>query len=323
MDSLIRQFAAALVATALFPLAPAQAESYPNHAITLIVPGVAGGAADSMARRLAEHLGKRLNQTIIVEDVGGASGALAAQRVLRAAPDGYTLMFSTPSEMILSPLSNEHLKYKLTDFTPIGKIFETPMVIAARSDLNIRGVNHLVRLARVQSDLFTVGMTGATSFQALYVAALEQAAAIHFVEVPYQGGPAVLQDLLGGRVDLAVTTLATALPYAKSGQLTLLASLSDHRLALLPNLPSISESIALKAVSMSAWAGLAGPPNMPRWIVDRISDALHQVVDDEQFMAICASRGDELSTYMTPAAFGEFLSQEYLRYAHLTKGMKR
>jgi len=206
MDSLIRQFAAALVATALFPLAPAQAESYPNHAITLIVPGVAGGAADSMARRLAEHLGKRLNQTIIVEDVGGASGALAAQRVLRAAPDGYTLMFSTPSEMILSPLSNEHLKYKLTDFTPIGKIFETPMVIVARSDLNIRGVDHLVRLARVQSDLFTVGMTGATSFQALYVAALEQAAAIHFVEVPYQGGPAVLQDLLGGRVDLAVTT---------------------------------------------------------------------------------------------------------------------
>jgi tripartite-type tricarboxylate transporter receptor subunit TctC len=324
MESLVRHFAAALVAAStLILLAPARAAPYPDHAITLIVPGIAGGAADSMARRVAEQLGKRLNQSIIVEDVGGASGAIAAQRLLRAAPDGYTLMFSTPSEMILSPLSNPDLKYKLTDFTPIGKIFETSMVIVARSELNIRGVDHLVRLARLRPDFLTVGMSGANSFQSLLVAALEQAASIRFVEIPYQGGPALLQDLLGGRIDLAVTTLETALPFAKSGQLTLLASLSDHRLDLLPDLPSISESTTLKSVSMSAWVGLAGPPHMPGWIVDRISDALHQVVADKQFMASAAARGDELSTYMTPAAFGAFLSEEYSRYADLMKRMRR
>ena len=323
MESLIRRFAAALVGSTLILLAPAQAAPYPDHPITLIVPGIAGGAADSMARRVAEQLGKHLNQSIIVEDVGGASGAIAAQRLLRAAPDGYTLMFSTPSEIILSPLSNPDLKYKLTDFTPIGKIFETSMVIVARSELNIRGVDHLVRLARIRPDFFTVGMSGANSFQSLLVVALEQAASIRLVEIPYQGGPALLQDLLGGRIDLAVTTLETALPFAKSGQLTLLASLSAQRLELLPNLPSISESVALKSVSMSAWVGLTGPAHMPSSIVDRISDALHQVVEDKQFMASSAARGDELSTYMTPTAFGEFLSQEYSRYADLMKRMKR
>jgi tripartite-type tricarboxylate transporter receptor subunit TctC len=232
-------------------------------------------------------------------------------------------MFSTPSEMILSPLSNPHLAYKLTDFTPIGKIFETSMVIVARSELHIRSVDHLVRLAKAQPDGFTVGMTGANSFQSLFVAALEQAASIRLAEIPYQGGPALLQDLLGGRIDLAVITLETALPFANSGQLTLLASLSNHRLDFLPDLPSISESTALKLVSMPAWVGLAGPPHMPGWIVDRISDALHQVVEDKQFMASSAARGDELSTYMTPADFGAFLSQEYSRYGDLMKRMKR
>jgi tripartite-type tricarboxylate transporter receptor subunit TctC len=323
MESIVRRLAAASLACVLFPLAPALAAPYPEHAITLIVPGVAGGAADSMARRVAERLSKRLNQSILVEDVGGGSGALAGLRVLRSAPDGYTLMFSTPSEMILSPLSSDHPKYTLTDFTPIGKISETPMVIVARSELNIRGVDHLLRLAKIQPGLFTVGITGATSVQAFSVASLERAASIHFVEIPYQGGTALLQDLLGGRLDLAVTTLATVLPYARSGQVTLLASLSDHRPDLLPNLPSVTEHSALRSVSMSAWAGLAGPPHMPRSIVDRLSHVLHEVVEDEQFMAICMTTGDELSPYMTPDAFEEFLAQEYTRYAGLTKRMKR
>lgn len=317
------RFAAAVLFFLVRSLAFAQAAPYPDHAITLVVPGAAGGAADSMARRLAEELSRRLSQPVVVEDVGGASGALAARRVLHAAPDGYTLMFSTTSEMIVSPLSNEHVKYKPHDFTPIGKIGTTPMVIAARPELNIRDIEHLVRLAKARPDAITIGITGATSSQALSVIALERAASIDLLEVPYLGGGAVLQDLLGGRIDLALITLASALPYAKTRQISLLASLSAHRVNRVPALPSVSEYPLFKGVSMSTWAGLAGPPGIPTSIVDRLSSALHDISEDQRFIDVCAASGEEPSAYMTPSEFGVFLTKEYARYAELATGLKK
>jgi tripartite-type tricarboxylate transporter receptor subunit TctC len=301
----------------------AQAAPYPDHAITLVVPGVAGGAADSMARRLADELSRRLHEPIIVENIGGASGVLAARRVLHAPPDGYTLIFSTPSEMILSPLSNEQIKYKPSDFTPIGKIATTPMVIVARPGLNIRDIEHLVRLAKDRPGALTIGITGATSAQALSVIALERAAAIDLLQIPYLGGTAVLQDLLGGRIDLALVTLAGALPYVKTGQISLVASLSSHRTKLVPAIPSVSESRHFEGVSMSTWAGLSGPPGLPAPVVRRLSDALHEISEDEQFTAVCAARGDELSAFMSPSEFGVFLRDEYERYADLATSLKR
>jgi tripartite-type tricarboxylate transporter receptor subunit TctC len=319
----LRRLASAMPLFLVWSLALAQASSYPDHAITLIVPGMTGGAADSMARRLADELSRRLEQPIIVEDVGGASGALAARRVLHAPPDGYTLIFSTPSEMILAPLTNEHVKYRPHDFTPIGKIATTPMVIVARPELKIRDIEHLVRLAKARPGTLTIGITGANSAQALSVTALERAASIDLLKIPYVGGTAVLQDLLGGRIDLALITLAGALPYSTTGQISLLASLSTHRSNLVPTLPSVGESQLFKGVSMSTWAGLSGPASMPMSIVRRLSDALHEISEDEQFMAVCAARGDELSAYMTPSEFETFLTKEYDRYADLASNPKR
>jgi tripartite-type tricarboxylate transporter receptor subunit TctC len=296
--------------------------AYPDRPITLVVPNAAGGAADSLARGMAEELTKRLGQTVIVENMGGASGALGAQRVLRSPADGYTLLFGTTSDMVVTPIANRAAGYSVRDFTPIAKVGVTPMTILARPGLGVANLDQMVALARHKPNGLSVGTTGSASLQAFATVALQRAAGIDLLGVPYKGGAPLLNDLLGGQLDLGVITLPAALAQVRSGKLTMLGVLSDKRHPSAPDMPTVNESQSVKGVVVEIWAALAGPPNMPANVVERISRAVQAVLTDKEFTERRAKLGDVAVPYQTPAEFGRFLQAEDERYRALATSLK-
>jgi tripartite-type tricarboxylate transporter receptor subunit TctC len=296
--------------------------NYPDKPITLVVANAAGGAADSLARGMAEELTKRLGQTVIVENVGGASGALGAQRVLRSSPDGYTLLFGTTSDMVVTPIANRAAGYSVRDFTPIAKVGVTPMTILARPGLGVANMDQMVALARQKPNGLSVGTTGSASLQAFATVALQRAAGIDLLGVPYKGGAPLLNDLLGGQLDLGVITLPAALAQVRSGKVTMLGVLSDKRHASAPDLPTVNESQSVKGVVVEIWAALAGPANLPTAVTERLSRAVQAVLTDKEFTDRRAKMGDMAVPYQTPAEFAQFLKAEDERYRALATGLK-
>lgn len=311
----------ATLASTLPALATAQAP-YPDRPITLVVPNAAGGAADNLARSVADELGKRLKQSVVVENLGGASGAIAAQKVLRAAPDGYTLLFGTTSDMVVTPIANRAAGYAAKDFTPIGKVGTTPMTLVARPNLGVSTADQMAALAKQKPNGLSIGTTGNASLQAFAAVALQRAAGIDLLGVPYKGGAPMATDLLAGQIDLGVLTLPAAITHVRAGKLVMLGVLSQQRPAAAPEMPTINESRSFKGVAVEIWAALAGPPALPAPVVDRLSRALQDLLNDRDFNERRAKLGDTAVPYAPPAEFGRFLLAEDERYRSLATDLK-
>jgi tripartite-type tricarboxylate transporter receptor subunit TctC len=318
-----RTWALAAAAALVGWTVPAAAQgSYPTRPITFVVPNAAGGAADNLARSIGEEMSRRLGQPIVVENLGGASGALAAQKVLRATADGYTLLFGTTSDMVVTPIANKVAGYTARDFTPIGKVGVTPMTLVARPTLGVSTADQLAALARQKSNGLSVGTTGNASLQAFAAVALQRAGGVDLLGVPYKGGAPLTNDLLAGQIDLGVMTLPAALPHVRAGKLTMMGVLSAQRAPAAPEQPSINESQAFKGVSVEIWAALAGPPGLPAPVLERLSRALQEVLSDKDYNERRAKQGDMPVPYATPAEFGRFLAAEDERYRALATGLK-
>jgi tripartite-type tricarboxylate transporter receptor subunit TctC len=314
--------AALALALSTWSLAAQAQASYPQRPVSFVVPNAAGGAADNLARSFAEALGKQLGQPVVVENLGGASGSLAAQKVLRAAPDGYTLLFGTTSDMVVAPVAIKSVGYSAKDFTPIAKVGSTPMTLVARSNLGVSNAEQLVALAKQRPGSLTVGTTGNGSLQAFATVALQRAAKIDLVGVPYKGGAPLMNDLLGGQIDLGVAVLPGILSQVRGGKLTMMGVLSDKRSPLAAELPTLGETLAFKGVSVEIWAGIAGPAGLPPEVVDRLSQAVKAVLEDARYVEQRARSGDSSVPFAPPAEFGRFLLAEDLRYRELATGLK-
>ncbi len=302
-------------------LAPA-AHAWPDKPITLVVPNPAGGAADNLARGFAEEMSKRLKQTVVVENVGGASGALGAQKVLRASADGYTLIFGNTSDMVVTPIANPSAGYATRDFTPVALVGLTPMALVARPGLGITHVDQLVAQAKARPNGLTVGTTGASSFQAFSTVALQKAGGIDLLAVPYKGGAPLATDLLGGQIDLAVMAMPGAMPHVRAGKLTLLGLLVDKRLPSAPELPTVNEGSAVKGVTMQIWAGIGGPPGLPAPVVETLNATVRDILLDKDFNERRIRNGDLPVTPISAAEFGRFLAAEVDKFRALATGMK-
>jgi tripartite-type tricarboxylate transporter receptor subunit TctC len=295
---------------------------YPEKPVTLIVPNAAGGAADNLARAFAEELSTRLGNTVIVENVAGASGALAAQRVLRSPADGYTLLFGTTSDMVVTPIANRNAGYGPRDFTPIAKVGVSQMVLLARPGLGVTTADQLVALARQKPGGVSIGTTGNASLQAFAAVGLQRAAGIDLLGVPYKGGAPLMNDLLAGQIDVGVVVLPGAVGQVKAGKLVALGVLSASRATAAPDIPSVDETQSLKGVHIEIWAALAGPPKMPAPVVDTISRAVQALLTDKSFVERRAKVGDQTPPFESPADFARFLAAEEQRYRTLATGMK-
>ena len=257
-------------------VAPASAQ-YPNKPIRLIVPFPAAGAADLSARSLAVPLSQALGQPIIVENRPGADGAIAADVVIKAAADGYTLFYGTNTALCSVPAMRKNPPYNpLTDFTPISLVVGTfGFFLFVHPSVPAQSLAELLDYARANPGKLNYATGNSTSV--LATARLKVLERIDMVEVPYKGDAPATLDLVAGRVQLMIATPGTAAAFVKEGKLRALVALQPTRSSLLPEVPTYSEA-GLPALAITPWAGLFGPAKLPRDVIDRLARETAAVV---------------------------------------------
>jgi tripartite-type tricarboxylate transporter receptor subunit TctC len=313
--------AAALVGGLLVGAGAAQAQAYPVKPVNLMVPYPAGGPSDAIARIFNTQLGKELGQQVLVENLGGVSGALAAQKVLAAPADGYYLFQGSPNEVILSPLANAAVKLKTEDFRLVHPVADAVMVFVTRKDLGVNSVDELIALARKSADRpLTYGSVGMGS---LYHLILEQAQAqtgIKLAHVPYKGNAPLLQDIGGGQVDFAVLVYSAAMgALAEQGRLKVIGQLGAQRSELLKNLPTASEGKELKNFAFKIWTGFMVPRSTPDDVVQRLHTAIGKTLQDPGVRAALMAQTQHPSAPMSLADSARFFESETARYRAIAR----
>ena len=278
-----RLLVAALTATTLTCVTGlAHAQAWPTaKAITLQVGYPAGGSVDLVARIIAEPLGKRLGAQIIVDNLGGAGGTIGAQKVVNAAPDGYTLLLGSGSEISIARIYNQAIKYNgETDLTHIGLIGVTPMVFVAGPLAGVKTMDEAVALSKRNPGKLNFASSGIGT--PLHVAGelINLKAGTTFRHVPYRGAPQMVQDVLGGNIEFGVFVLSSALPHIESGKMNALAVTTPQRSRAAPQIPALSEIPRMKDYNMNVWFGLFGPAKMPADMAARLNRELGEVLRD-------------------------------------------
>ena len=268
VNRLIQCLALAVLGVAL--AAPARAQDYPNRPIRLIVGYVPGGASDISARLLAEILGTRLGQSVIVENKPGAASVIGIDFVAKSAADGYTLLHTNSDGIAIIPALKSNLPFSVPkDFTFITRIVQLPLAVAVRASLPVNSIAELVAHAKANPGKLRYGTSGVGSGPHLATLLFEKQAGIKMVHVPYKGSGAAINDLVGGHIDLSFPAVQPIAPYAETGKVKLLAVTGDARDPLVPNTPTMKES-GLPGATVVIWFGLLGPAGMPANVVDRL-----------------------------------------------------
>jgi tripartite-type tricarboxylate transporter receptor subunit TctC len=298
-------------------LAAASANAYPERPITFIVPAPPGGGADAIARAFGEQLTRRLGQPVLVHNVPGASGAIAARQVLRAAPDGYTLLVGVTSNLITTPLINSSAGYAHTSFTPVAKLGGTPMALATGVRSALQPLPRLLEQARQAPHSLSVAIGGSTDLGTLTVAALMEAAHVDLLAVPYQGAAPALTALLAGQVDLAVLPFSAMLAQWRAGRIAIVAVLSAQRYPLAADVPTLAEAGLPAAADVEISALLVGPPGLDANVVETLNRAVQSTLTDNRFRAGRLAQGEFPGPPMSPGEVAAFLQGEHERYRAL------
>jgi tripartite-type tricarboxylate transporter receptor subunit TctC len=309
------QLAAACAALPALPLL-ARAQTYPPHPIRLIVGFPAGGQIDIIARLTAQWLGQALKQTVVVENKPGAGGNLGAEAVVRAPPDGYTLFFAASSNTVNTTLF-AHLSYDFArDTTPVGPINRIPLVLEASPSFGPKTVAELIAAAKAKPDAISMGSPSAGTPPYLAVALLKMMAGIDVVQVPYFGESQMITDLLGGQLPVGIGGISSAIGHIKAGRLNALGVTTPARIAQLPDVPAIAETVP--GFAASGWSGIVAPKNTPPLIVATLAATIRTIQADPQFVARLADLGAPLFS-MPPAEFGTFIVSETQKWAKVIK----
>ena len=310
---------AALVAlSAVLAPCAGRAAGFPDRPLRLVVPFPAGGAADLMARTLAQHLGEQLGQQVVTDNRGGAGGALAAELVARSPADGYTLFFATMGTQAINPALYPRLRYEpLKDFAPIALTHLTPRVLVVGPSVTARSVGELIALARAKSGQVTYGSAGSGSSSHLSGALFASMAAVDMVHVPYKGSAPLLTDLLAGRVDATFDSFTVYEEHIRSGRVRALGVTSRTRMAALPQVPTLAES-GLAGYEVSNWLGLLAPAGTPRDIVAVLHAATVRAMGDAGMKRQLGALGIEPMT-STPEDFAALIRSEIPKWARIVK----
>ncbi|CAO3971337.1 Bug family tripartite tricarboxylate transporter substrate binding protein [Achromobacter mucicolens] len=308
---------AAAAALAFAASSPLHAADLPaNRPITLIVPFAAGGGVDGMGRLLAERLRSELPQGVVVENKPGASGMLGAAAVVRAAPDGATLLLGSAGETAINPLVfKTKMQYQPEkDLAPVALIGRVPNVLVANPKLPVASVEQLVAYGRAHPDKLTYATSGVGNPQHLNGELLQSLAGIKMVHVPYKGAAAQLVDVAAGSVDLTFVSLAGALPFIKSGKVKPLAVTSAKRASFAPDIPALAEYAPLKDYALENWFGVFVPAGTPPQVQQKLAAAIDRALKDEKFVASIRELGGEVQP-MSQDAFRAFIKAQTAVFA--------
>ena len=305
---------------ALLFASPASAQKFPEKVITIVVPFTAGGPTDTVARLIAQPMTVALKQQVIVENIGGAGGTIAATRVARTAPDGYTLLLHHIG-MSTAPSLYRKLPYNpMTDFEPIGLINEVPMTLIARRDFAPKDLKELITYVKANKDKVTYANAGIGAASHLCGMLLMTTIQTDLTTVPYKGTADVIKDILGGQVDLTCDQTTNTTSQIKAGKVKVYGVTTLKRLSSLPKIPTLDES-GLKGFEVSVWHGLYAPKGTPKPVIDTLTKALQAALKDKVVKERFADLGTEpvVEKRATPEALRAHLKAETEKWAPIIK----
>ncbi len=316
---LMAPIAAALVA--LSPALSSAQSDYPNRPVKLIVGFAPGGSTDIVARIVAQKLGERLGQTVVVENKAGAGGTIGADATAKAAPDGYTLTLGTTSTHAIAAGAYSKLPYNpVTDFTPISLVAITPYLLVVNPQVSARSLPEFVAVARQEAGKMNYASAGSGTATHLAMEMLKDAAKIDILHVPYKGNAPADVAILAGEVQTVFGSMPALLQNAKAGKVRPIAVGTATRSPALPDVPTVAEQ-GYPGFEAALWLGIMGPANMPKPVVDRLHREIVAIVATPEFKAAMDTNGAEPIASKSPEEFREMLRGQVDKYVKITKAV--
>jgi tripartite-type tricarboxylate transporter receptor subunit TctC len=302
----------------LFLLGSLHAQSYPTKPLRMIVPFPAGGGSDTMGRALARKLEERLGQRVVVDNRVGAAGSIGANLAAKSAPDGYTILLGSTSELTQYPNVNPKIPYDPTrDFAPISLIGTVPLVLVVHPSLPVKSVKELIALAKKRPGEIFFGSAGYGATTHLAVEMFILKTGVKITHVPYKGSNFATADLVAGNIQMAIPTMPSAFPFIGANRLRVLAVSTAKRTPLLPDVPSLQEA-GVKGYDTELWAGLLAPAGTPGPILARLHAETVQALKSADVKKVLASRG-AVPKSSTPEEFAAFMKSELAKWATVVK----
>jgi len=312
-----RLFSSLLLALPLL----AAAQAYPNKTVTLVVPFPPGGGTDTGARIVAEQLGKRWGQTVVVENKGGAAGQIGADQVAKARADGYTLLMGNIGTQAINPALYAKMPYDPDKaFAPVSLVAELPLAMMVNPAVPANTPKEFIALAKSKPGQLSYSSSGSGGAPHLAAELFKDQSKTFVLHVPYRGGGPAISDLLAGHVQLSFMTVLEASGHIKSGKLRALAVTGDKRVSALPEVPTLAEA-ALPGFNSISWIGILAPASTPKEIVDKVSGDIRAVLADESVKQRLIGLG-AVPAGNTPEQFAKMIEGDRKRYTQIIRDRK-
>ena len=309
--------AAPLAATGLQAIAQ---EAYPSRPVKIIAPQAPGGGVDLVARIIAERLGRALGATFIVENQAGAGGAIAAQTVARAHPDGYTLMIGYVATHGTNPAVKKNIYDPVRDFTPVAMLGGTPNVLVVSRAVPVATLQEFVVYAKANPRSADYGTSGVGTLNHLVMEQFKHASGVPSMAVPYRSIGQAFTDSMGGQIQVIFPGLAAALPHIRSGAFKPLAVTGDKRSPLVPDVPTFKES-GYEGFDGVTWYGIVGPANMPEAITRKLSLEINKILATQELRDTFAAQALTVMP-MTPSQFGKYIADEVVHWTAVARASR-
>jgi tripartite-type tricarboxylate transporter receptor subunit TctC len=309
-----------LAGAALACASVAAAQSYPSRPIAMVVPFAAGGPTDTIARIMAERMGRALGQTVVVENVTGAAGSIGVGRVARAAPDGYTLGIGHWSTHVVNGAVYQLSYDLLKDFEPVAMIATNPQIIVTKTTVPAKDLRELIPWVKANQEKISVGTAGVGSASHVGGIYFQNIIGAKLLFVPYRGTAPAMQDLIAGQIDLMLDQAANSLPWVRSGKIRAYAVTSKTRIAAAPDVPTVDEA-GLPGLYIAVWHAIWVPKGTPKDIVTRLNAAVVESLGDPVVRQRLADLGQEIPPrdQQTPEALGAYHEAEIAKWWPLIK----
>jgi tripartite-type tricarboxylate transporter receptor subunit TctC len=312
-----REFLLAGAVAGLLPRAAGAQDAWPQRNITIIVPFLAGGSADLVARIFAQHFQAKYGVSVIIENKGGAGGSIGTGMVAKAPPDGYTLALGTVSTHTINPALYSKLPYDTErDFEPISPFVRFPNLLVVRNQLPAKNVPELIAYAKANEGKLNYGSSGNGTSSHLCTVMFMRATGTTMTHVPFRASTDEMAAMLGGQIDLAIDSMTTIWPLATSGEIRALGVTTAQRVAAAPDLATIGET--LPGFEATGWQGLFAPAGTPRPVIEKLADEVKRIFLLPEVVASLDKVGGE-PVPMRPGEFAGFVRAERIKWAEVVK----
>lgn len=301
----------------------AGAQTWPTKPVTMVVPWPAGGPSDFVARKLQPDMAKALGQPVVIDNIGGAGGAIGIQKNVSATADGYTVSLASPLELIVAPLTLASVKYKPEDLKIVAQVVKAPLVLLARKDLPANTVDELIALGtKPGAKELSVGNGGNGSLFHLVAEKFGQQTGAKLVHVPYKGATPMMTDLMGGQVDLAFTIFAGSIPaMIADGKVKVLGLTNRAALAKFPQIAALGAHPKLSGFEFDSWAGIVVPRNTPDAVANRINKAVYDAMQNPETRSAFEATGNLIVNPSSVADLDRVYRDEVARYQAIARSI--